>query len=156
MVRLAQNNTPPDGWQASGGAGEQRGRRARQHYSTRPADVLLPRLEAVKETGPGRWCARCPAHDDKHPSLTVKETDDGTLLVRCWAGCPASDIVAAAGMELSDLSRIVRKIAHRSAVVSGGFPATCLRLSPMRRRLCFLRPKTWPEAQGYPSAIMTD
>ena len=36
-----------------------------------------------------------------------------------------SDIVAAAGMELADLFRIVRKIAHRSAVVNGGCRATC-------------------------------
>ena len=103
MARLAQSSAPPDGWQASGGAGEQRGRRARQHYSTRPADILLPRLEAVRETGDGRWSARCPAHDDRTPSLTIRETDDATLLVRCWAGCGAADVVAAVGLELSHL-----------------------------------------------------
>ena len=132
MVRVAESSAPP-GLQAGGGAREQRGRRARQQYSTRPADALLPRLEAVKETGPGRWSARCPAHDDKHPSLTIKETDDGTLLVRCWAGCPVSDIVAAAGLDLADLfPDRLRKIAHRCAGVNGGCRATCYEPWPAR------------------------
>lgn len=72
--------------------------------STRsPADTLLSRLDYVKETGPGRWIARCPAHDDRRPSLSVRETDDGTLLVKCWPGCTAAEIVAAVGLRLSDL-----------------------------------------------------
>ena len=103
MVRVTESSAPPIAWRLAGAQKSNEVDALGEHYSTRPADVLLPRLEAVKETGPGRWCARCPAHDDKHPSLTVKETDDGTLLVRCWAGCPVSDIVAAAGMELADL-----------------------------------------------------
>lgn len=64
---------------------------------------LLDRLERVKQTGPEKWQARCPSHDDKSPSLSVRETDDGTLLVKCWAGCGAADIVAAIGLELRDL-----------------------------------------------------
>ncbi|MQM37687.1 hypothetical protein KBTX_01689 [wastewater metagenome] len=68
-----------------------------------PAATLLPRLERVRELGPGRWIARCPAHDDRSPSLSVRETDDATILVHCWAGCPSADVVAALGLELSDL-----------------------------------------------------
>jgi hypothetical protein len=70
---------------------------------TAPVDRLLDRLERVKRTGPGRWLALCPAHDDKNPSLTIRETDDGTVLVKCWTGCGAADVVAAAGLELRDL-----------------------------------------------------
>lgn len=33
-----------------------------------PGAVLLPRLERVRELGPDRWLARCPAHDDRTPS----------------------------------------------------------------------------------------
>ena len=38
-----------------------------------PTERLLERLEAVKPTGERRWQARCPAHDDRTPSLSVTE-----------------------------------------------------------------------------------
>ena len=68
-----------------------------------PVDLLLDRLSGVKQTRPDRWQSRCPAHDDRSPSLTVTETPDGTVLVKCWAGCGAADIVAAVGLDLRDL-----------------------------------------------------
>lgn len=68
-----------------------------------PVERLLDRLEKVKTTGPGRWLACCPAHGDRHPSLSVRETDDGTVLVKCWAGCGAADVLAAVNLELRDL-----------------------------------------------------
>lgn len=67
------------------------------------ADQLLARLQGVKRTGEGRWLARCPAHDDRHPSLSVRETADGTVLLKCWTGCSAAEVVAAVGLELADL-----------------------------------------------------
>ena len=67
------------------------------------AATLLSRLQGVRQTGTGRWIARCPAHDDKHPSLSVRELDDGRLLLHDFAGCAVAEIVAAIGLELSDL-----------------------------------------------------
>lgn len=67
------------------------------------ADTLLSRLDRVKRTGPDRYQARCPAHDDRGPSLTVRELDDGRTLVHCFAGCSVHEIVSAVGMGLSDL-----------------------------------------------------
>jgi len=69
------------------------------------ADVsrLLARLDKVKTNGPGRWLACCPAHDDRSPSLAIRETEDGTILVKCFSGCPTTDVVAAAGMEMHEL-----------------------------------------------------
>lgn len=67
------------------------------------SDVLLSRLDKVKRLGDGRWLARCPAHDDGSPSLSVRETDDGTVLVHCFAGCSAADVLAAVGLDLADL-----------------------------------------------------
>ena len=69
----------------------------------RPIDLLLDRLTGVKQTRPDRWQARCPAHDDRSPSLAITETPDGTILLRCWAGCGAADIVGAVGLVLKDL-----------------------------------------------------
>ena len=66
-------------------------------------DELLSRLEKVKKTGQGKWVACCPAHNDKNPSLSVTETPDGTLLVKCWSGCSAAAIVDSVGLTLSDL-----------------------------------------------------
>ena len=67
------------------------------------AEILLSKLDKVKRTGPNRWHARCPAHDDKGPSLSIRETDTGSILVHCFAGCSVHEIVHAAGLELSDL-----------------------------------------------------
>ena len=35
----------------------------------------------------GGWTARCPAHDDRTPSLSIRDADDNKVLVRCHAGC---------------------------------------------------------------------
>lgn len=67
------------------------------------ATNLLDRLDGVRPRTAGAWMARCPAHRDKSPSLSVRECDDGTVLIRCFAGCPTHDVVAAVGLELSDL-----------------------------------------------------
>lgn len=68
------------------------------------AEILLNRLDKVRETGPSRWLALCPAHDDKHPSLSIRETPDGRVLIHCFSHqCPVDAIVAAVGLTLSDL-----------------------------------------------------
>ncbi len=64
---------------------------------------LLSRLEKVKRTGAGRWIGCCPAHDDRSPSLALRELDDGRVLVHCFAGCSAHEVVSAVGLDLSDL-----------------------------------------------------
>lgn len=66
-------------------------------------ETLLTRLEGVRQTGPGRWVARCPAHADKSPSLSIRETDDGRILIHDFSGCAAADVVAAVGLTLSHL-----------------------------------------------------
>ena len=66
-------------------------------------DLLLSRLDRVREHAHGRWTARCPAHGDRNPSLSIRETADGTILIRCFAGCCASEVMAAVGLSLRDL-----------------------------------------------------
>jgi putative DNA primase/helicase len=41
------------------------------------------------------WMARCPAHEDREPSLSIKDTDGGKVLVRCHAGCDQQKVIAA-------------------------------------------------------------
>lgn len=68
----------------------------------RPAETLLSRLESVRGKFP-RWMAKCPAHSDKSPSLSITAKDDGRVLIHCHAGCGAADVMAAVGLSLSDL-----------------------------------------------------
>ena len=65
------------------------------------ADALLSRLDRVKGRN-GSWVACCPAHDDKSPSLSIRE-HEGKVLVHCFAGCEVADVVAAVGLGLEDL-----------------------------------------------------
>ena len=41
------------------------------------------------------WMARCPAHEDREPSLSIADGKDGKVLVRCHAGCDQRDVIAA-------------------------------------------------------------
>ncbi len=66
-------------------------------------DLLLAGLNKVQPKGEGRWMACCPAHDDKSPSLAIREMPDGRILLKCFAGCDAIDVVHAVGMTLGDL-----------------------------------------------------
>ena len=43
----------------------------------------------------GGWTARCPAHDDRTPSLSICDVDDTKVLVRCHAGCDQERVIAA-------------------------------------------------------------
>ena len=64
---------------------------------------LLNLLHGVKKTGPNRWIARCSAHEDKRPSLTITEKDDGRVLIHCFGGCGAADILGAVGLDFDAL-----------------------------------------------------
>lgn len=66
-------------------------------------DDLLSRLEKVKKTGHGKWIALCPSHDDRSPSLSVKDSGDGRILVHCHAECDVTAVLAMVGLKLSDL-----------------------------------------------------
>jgi len=67
-----------------------------------PVERFVARLGKVKGRN-GSWTAQCPAHDDKSPSLTVREGRDGRVLVHCFGGCPVHEVVGAMGMDLNDL-----------------------------------------------------
>ena len=66
------------------------------------ATELLCHLDGVKSRGTGKWLARCPAHADKSPSLTMTEGDRGILL-KCWAGCELTAITDKLGIGIKDL-----------------------------------------------------
>ena len=67
-------------------------------------DALRAQGGPVRESAQtrGRYIARCPAHDDRQPSLSLKAID-GAALVRCHAGCATEDIMASLEMSMRDL-----------------------------------------------------
>ena len=64
---------------------------------------ILSRLDGVRDNRNGNYQARCPAHDDKSPSLSLKLCDDGRILVHCHAGCEVESVCDALGLTLGDL-----------------------------------------------------
>jgi len=56
------------------------------------ADTLARALKARRSGS--TWTAKCPAHDDRNPSLSIREVD-GKVLLHCHAGCTQRDVINA-------------------------------------------------------------
>jgi hypothetical protein len=66
--------------------------------------ALLSRLQRVRKTGPNSWRADCPnGHQHARGSLAITETEDGTVLVHCFACTDVRGILDATGLQLADL-----------------------------------------------------
>ena len=59
----------------------------------------------------------CPSHVDKTRSLSIRLAEDGRVLVNCFAGCSASDIVSSVGLGLEDLWE--QPLYHRAKPIRG-------------------------------------
>ena len=57
-------------------------------------DTILNGLDKVRKVGDG-WKALCPAHDDHNPSLSIRESRDGNVLVKCRSGCSQNEVITA-------------------------------------------------------------
>jgi hypothetical protein len=67
------------------------------------ANGLLSRLNHVRKRSANQWSARCPAHDDKGPSLSIKELPDGRVLLHCFAGCSVQEVLGTIGLDFGSL-----------------------------------------------------
>jgi hypothetical protein len=67
------------------------------------AAALLDRLDGVKQTAAARWIAKCPSHEDRSPSLSIREVDGGRVLLKCFAGCGAIDVLDSLGLNWAAL-----------------------------------------------------
>jgi hypothetical protein len=63
----------------------------------------LVALVSARRIETGRWVAKCPAHPDRNPSLSLAEGNDGRTLVHCHAGCTLPKVLAALGLASRDL-----------------------------------------------------
>ena len=68
-----------------------------------PVEEILTRLDRVRARGTDKWTARCPAHADRSPSLSLRLAEDGRILAHCFAGCSIYAICEALGITIVDL-----------------------------------------------------
>lgn len=66
-------------------------------------DALIGCLTGVKQTGRSRWIAKCPAHEDRRASLSVRELEDGRVLLHDFGGCSTDAVLASVGLEMAAL-----------------------------------------------------
>ncbi len=59
------------------------------------AEIIAAGLLKAKRVGPSKYIASCPAHDDRTPSLSIKESHTGKILVHCFAGCSQDEVISA-------------------------------------------------------------
>jgi hypothetical protein len=104
---IATDRGPRDAGGRRGPEGQADGNRphdstARTAPSGSPVEALLARLDGVRKSGRG-WMARCPAHPDRHASLSIGEGTGGAALIHCHACCPVDAVLGAIGLTPSDL-----------------------------------------------------
>lgn len=85
-------------------------------------EALINGLDGIKETGHGKYVARCPAHNDRSPSLAIKECGDGRVLLHCFAGCETEDVLSSIGLAFSDVMP-EQALEHRVRRVRWEMPA---------------------------------
>lgn len=70
-------------------------RASRTFFQSRPAiDAKTIALGLGGHRVGSAWMARCPAHEDSTPSLSITESRTGKLLVFCHAGCSQVSVIA--------------------------------------------------------------
>ena len=70
-----------------------------------PEGVLEHILWATRARPSGRdqWTGHCPAHEDRDPSLSIRLSPEGKILLHCFAGCPVEAVLEALGVSWRDL-----------------------------------------------------
>lgn len=68
-----------------------------------PIALVLGRLVGAKQIGTQQWKARCPAHDDRDPSLSLGVGAKGQALLTCHAGCSLEAICDALNISVAEL-----------------------------------------------------
>lgn len=76
---------------------------------------ILARLKCVRQSRDG-WLACCPAHQDRSPSLSIRE-GNGKVLLHCFAGCSIETVCDALKVRISDLFSEPGKIQPKPDVV---------------------------------------
>jgi hypothetical protein len=110
-------------------------------------------LSGLRPCGSGKWTARCPSHDDRHQSLSIKIGDNGAILFRCHAphGCSVESIARSMGMELDDFfpdNKRTRNMSDRKFVCAYDY---CSEKGELLFQSCRFEPKGFSQRKKNPS-----
>ncbi len=90
---------------------------------------VLSKLKGCKQTSPGQFMARCPAHHDETPSLSVSKKGD-KVLIHCHAGCSTEAVLDSVGMDFQDLFDGASPAARRRNTTDAGHPTSSYKEEP--------------------------
>lgn len=65
--------------------------------------LIANRVACNPKQNGSNYIINCPAHDDKHASLSVKQSEDGKVLFYCFSGCTIEEICTSIGIQVKDL-----------------------------------------------------
>lgn len=83
-----------------------------QNTANPSLQILLNRLQHVHQRG-DQYRAQCPAREHKSTnSLSLKETQDGRILIHCFGGCSTLEVLQVCGLELADI--MPERITHNA------------------------------------------
>lgn len=103
--------------------------RSGERRAAMTAEELADRLHA-RASGTG-FVARCPAHADRSPSLSIREGSDGRVLLHCFAGCSVESVCDALKIRVSNLFSGSGRIQPKPRAVRDAEKA----VAPFRNRL---------------------
>jgi hypothetical protein len=110
----------------------------RRHTPHLTLHQIIPHLHKARRLSDGSYIACCPAHDDSEPSLHLSESPDGTLLWKCFAGCPQDavqrELERIAGVRPATARPIApRRNAGRQPATAQAQPLTLAALADAKR-----------------------
>ena len=122
--------------------------------------AALSSLLHGKRIGRGKWVARCPAHPDRHPSLSIAEGKTGVLLKCMSAGCETSAVLEALGLRWSDLfyeSRNLSRVDLRKLEAQRKVEADKERAQKYKARIAIGQARFWDaEVERVAKLLATD
>ncbi|HEY3373736.1 MAG TPA: AAA family ATPase [Candidatus Aquicultor sp.] len=74
----------------------------------KPIDKVLAAVPGQKKKNGKGYMCHCPAHNDRNPSLEVKQNQDGKVSIKCHAGCDFNDVLSRIGLTAADLYPDIR------------------------------------------------
>ena len=97
----SQNKSP--GTAGTVAEGRWQGSSSHSNDTRPPIEKLRQSMSGFRKNGRDQYIACCTAHEDKNPSVSIRELPDGRVLMFCHAGCETVDVLAGAGLSMSDL-----------------------------------------------------
>ena len=82
-----------------------------------PLSDLLSHVKKLQKSGPKSWMCLCPSHDDRSRSMKITQSDNGKVLINCFAGCTPIEILDAVGLTIDDLFE--EPLQHSSKGIKG-------------------------------------